>query len=107
MGTVSPRGSWATGKSVIGNLTLIRGAGALRDRLERPVLLGPSRKSFIGQLTGAEVDDRLPGTLAALVAGRLFGADVMRVHDVREARQAATIADAILGQDVSPRGGSG
>ena len=84
------------GKSVRGNLTLLRGAGALRERLGCAVMLGPSRKSFIGKLTGAEVDDRLPGTLAALVAGRLFGADVMRVHDVREARQAAIIADAVL-----------
>jgi len=84
------------GKSVAGNLTLIRGAGALRQRLGHPVLLGPSRKSFIGKLTGAEVDERLPGTLAALVAGRLFGADVMRVHDVVEARQAAIITDALL-----------
>lgn len=92
------------GKSVSGNLTLIRGAGALRELLGHAVLLGPSRKSFIGRLTGAEVDDRLPGTLAALVAGRLYGADMMRVHDVREARQAAIIADALL--DASARRGS-
>jgi dihydropteroate synthase len=91
------------GKSVAGNLTLIRGAGALRERLGLPVLLGPSRKSFIGQLTGAPVEDRLPGTLAALVAGRLFGADVLRVHDVREAHQAAVIADALAGLDGAPR----
>jgi dihydropteroate synthase len=89
------------GKSVRGNLTLLRGAGALRERLGCAVMLGPSRKSFIGKLTGAEVDDRLPGTLAALVVGRLSGADVMRVHDVREARQAAIIADAVLAADGS------
>jgi dihydropteroate synthase len=84
------------GKSVAGNLTLIRGAGALRERLGHAVLLGPSRKSFIGKLTGAGVEERLPGTLAALVVGRLSGADVMRVHDVSEARQAAIVTDALL-----------
>ncbi len=87
------------GKSVAGNLTLIRGAGVLRQRLGHPVLLGPSRKSFIGKLTGAEVDERLGGTLAALVVGRLAGADVMRVHDVAEARQAAIITDALSSGD--------
>ncbi len=92
------------GKSVSGNLTLIRGAGALRRRLGCAVMLGPSRKSFIGKLTGAEVDDRLGGTLASLVVGRLCGADVMRVHDVREAHQAALLTDALL--SVS-NGGSG
>ncbi len=84
------------GKSVAGNLTLMGGAGALRERLGCPVLLGPSRKSFIGAITGAEVSGRLPGTLAALVAGRIFGADMVRVHDVVEARQAALITDALL-----------
>lgn len=84
------------GKSVAGNLTLLRGAGELREGLGRPVLVGPSRKSFIGLLTGAEVEGRLPGTLAALAVARAFGADVIRVHDVEEAWQAAAVTDAIL-----------
>lgn len=84
------------GKSVAGNLTLLRGVGVLRARLGRPVLVGASRKSFIGALTGAGVEDRLPGTLAAHVLARAAGADVLRVHDVAAARQAALVADALL-----------
>jgi dihydropteroate synthase len=60
-----------------------------------PILLGPSRKSFIGKLTGAPVDARLPGTLAAVAAGVLAGAELFRVHDVAAARQAAEVAAAI------------
>ncbi len=63
--------------------------------LGRPLLVGPSRKSFIGKLTGAPVDDRVPGTLAAVVACVLAGVEVLRVHDVAAARQAATVAAAI------------
>ncbi|HEY6097900.1 MAG TPA: dihydropteroate synthase, partial [Anaeromyxobacter sp.] len=63
--------------------------------LGRPVLVGPSRKSFIGKLTGAAVTDRLPGTLAAVTACVLSGVEMLRVHDVRPARQAADLAAAI------------
>ncbi|HET8538268.1 MAG TPA: dihydropteroate synthase [Anaeromyxobacter sp.] len=68
--------------------------GELRA-LGRPLLVGPSRKSFIGKLTGADVPDRLPGTLAALVACVLAGVELLRVHDVAAARQAATVAAAL------------
>jgi dihydropteroate synthase len=64
-------------------------------RLGCPLLLGPSRKSFIGKITGASVEERLPGTLAAVVAGVLAGAELFRVHDVAAARQAAQVAAAI------------
>lgn len=84
------------GKSLAGNLTLLRGVGLLRARLGRPVMVGASRKSFLGALTGAGVDARLPGTLAAHVLARAAGADMIRVHDVAAARQAALVADAIL-----------
>ncbi|MGC3998524.1 MAG: dihydropteroate synthase [Anaeromyxobacter sp.] len=60
-----------------------------------PLLVGPSRKSFIGALTGAPVEDRLPGTLAAVAACVLAGVEVLRVHDVGPARQAARVAAAI------------
>ncbi len=60
--------------------------------LGRPLLVGPSRKSFIGKLTGAAAGDRLPGTLAALTACVLAGVELLRVHDVAAARQAATVA---------------
>ena len=64
-------------------------------RLGRPLLVGPSRKSFIGQAAGAAVEDRLPGTLAALAACVLAGVEFVRVHDVAPARQAARVAAAI------------
>ncbi len=59
------------------------------------LLVGPSRKSFIGHVTGAEVGERLPGTLAAVAVAVLGGAEFVRVHDVAEARQAALVAAAV------------
>ncbi|HYD40635.1 MAG TPA: dihydropteroate synthase [Anaeromyxobacter sp.] len=76
------------------SLALLAGLGRLR-RLGCPLLVGPSRKSFIGKLTGAEVADRLPGTLAAVAACVLAGVELVRVHDVAAARQAARVAAAI------------
>lgn len=83
------------GKTVEHNLELIRRLGEFRD-LGRPILFGSSRKSFIGKLTGAEVDDRLGGTIASNLLAYANGADVLRVHDVAPMRQALTVADAIL-----------
>jgi dihydropteroate synthase len=68
--------------------------------LGRPLLVGPSRKSFIGAITGAPVGERLPGTLAAVTAAVLAGAEWIRVHDVADARQAARVAAAI--RDMRP-----
>ena len=65
--------------------------------LGRPLLVGPSRKSFIGKVAGAPVADRLPGTLAAVTAAVLAGAEIVRVHDVAAARQAALVAAEIRG----------
>ncbi len=65
--------------------------------LGRPLLVGPSRKSFLGALTGAPVEDRLPATLAAVTAAVLGGAAFVRVHDVAPARQAARLAAALRG----------
>jgi dihydropteroate synthase len=76
------------------SVALLAGLGRLRA-LGRPLLVGPSRKSFIGKVTGAEVQDRLPGTLAAVAACVLAGAELIRVHDVAPARQAALVAAAI------------
>jgi dihydropteroate synthase len=74
------------GKDAAGNLRLLAAIPKLAE-LGHPVLVGPSRKSFIGQLTGAPVDDRLPGTLAAL--GPVVGIDrvVVRVHEPAAAVQ--------------------
>ncbi len=65
--------------------------------LGRPLLVGPSRKSFIGQVTGRPVAERLFGTAAAVAACVLKGAHVVRVHDVAEMRDVVVACDAILG----------
>jgi dihydropteroate synthase len=62
-----------------------------------PVLIGPSRKSFIGHVTGAPVEERLDGTLAAVTAAVLGGAHIVRVHDVKQCRRAVQVAEAIRG----------
>lgn len=82
------------GKSVRGNLALIAGLGELAD-LERPILVGPSRKSFIGKVLDVAVTERLEGTIAACVAALERGARLFRVHDVKEARRALDLAWAI------------
>lgn len=65
-------------------------------RLGRPILLGPSRKRFVGELAGGlPPEDRLPGTIAACVAGLLAGARVFRVHDVAPVRRALDVAEAV------------
>lgn len=76
------------------NVELLARVGALRV-LGRPLLVGPSRKSFIGALTGAPVEDRLPGTVAAVTACVLAGVELLRVHDVAACRQAALVAAAL------------
>ncbi len=60
-----------------------------------PILVGPSRKSFIGKLTDSEVDDRLGGSVAAITAATMGGASAVRVHDVEVMRQAVAIAHMI------------
>ncbi|HUG81823.1 MAG TPA: dihydropteroate synthase, partial [Bryobacterales bacterium] len=65
--------------------------------LPYPLLVGVSRKSSIGQITGAPPDERLPGTLAATAIAVLNGANIVRVHDVKECKQAVRMAEAIRG----------
>jgi len=76
------------------SVELLARVGELKA-LGRPLLVGPSRKRFIGHLTGASVADRLPGTLAAVTACVLAGVELLRVHDVAAARQAALVAAAV------------
>ncbi|HEX2190520.1 MAG TPA: dihydropteroate synthase, partial [Longimicrobiaceae bacterium] len=77
------------------NLELLARLGELA-RLGRPLLLGPSRKSFIGRvLGGVPAEERGPGTAAACVVGLLHGARIFRVHDVRMVRQALDVAEAV------------
>ncbi|HET8646236.1 MAG TPA: dihydropteroate synthase [Vicinamibacteria bacterium] len=70
--------------------------------LGRPLLVGPSRKSFIGQVLDLPVGQRLWGTAAAVAACVLGGAHLVRVHDVREMAQVARLCDAIV--DAAPVG---
>jgi dihydropteroate synthase len=76
------------------NLALLRGLRQLRS-LARPVLVGASRKSFIGVLNDAEPDDRLEGSLASAVLAAMAGAGIVRVHDVAQTRRALDVATAI------------
>lgn len=85
------------GKTAEHNLDLIAGLDGLRG-LGRPLVLGVSRKRFLGLLTGREVNERLAGSLAALAACVLGGASVMRVHDVRESVDAARVLAAVAGR---------
>jgi dihydropteroate synthase len=79
------------------SLEALRRLGEL-EGLDRPVLVGPSRKSFIGQvLGGAPVEGRLMGTAAAVAASVLLGAHLVRVHDVREMAEVVRVADAVRG----------
>ena len=71
-------------------------AGRMASELKFPVLIGPSNKSFIGRLTGADKDARLPGTIAACLAGWMAGAHIFRVHDVAALTQAFTVYGASL-----------
>lgn len=82
------------GKTVGHNLTLIASLSAFRC-LDRPILLGASRKRFIGSILGRPEEDREVGTGAANAFGIAAGAHILRVHDVRFHRQVALVGDAI------------
>lgn len=89
------------GKALEHNLALIRNLSALRQR-GYPVLLGASRKTMLGTITGGKpVENRLWSTIGAHVAGVVLGADMVRVHDVEPVRDAILVADAILSGEVA------
>lgn len=83
------------GKTPEHNLTVLRELGTLRA-LGCPILLGTSRKSTLGRVLDLPVDERLEATLATTAIGIANGADVIRVHDVRENVRAARMSDAIV-----------
>jgi len=85
------------GKALQDNLALIRGIGVIKQRFGMPVLLGVSRKSFLGALTGSAVDDRELETAVAGAMGIAYGADMLRVHDVAMQYRAVQVASAIAG----------
>ena len=89
------------GKTVEHNLELHRRLGEFAD-LGRPIAFGSSRKSFLGKLTGADVDQRLGGSIASNVIAYVNGASMLRVHDVAPMREALTVADAILDPERAP-----
>jgi dihydropteroate synthase len=82
------------GKTLAHNLEILRRLELLA-RLNLPILVGPSRKSFVGGLTGQPVGRRLEGTAAAVTAAVLHGAQMVRVHDVAEMVRVVRVADAI------------
>jgi dihydropteroate synthase len=85
------------GKTVEHNLELLRRLGELGD-LGRTIVIGTSRKSFLGRLTGREVADRIGGSIASNVLALANGAEVFRVHDVAQTRAALLAAQALLGR---------
>jgi dihydropteroate synthase len=82
------------GKRFEDNLTLLRELRSLCS-LGRPVLVGTSRKRFLGEITGNDPRNRVPETIASCVIAVLNGAMVLRVHDVREVRAAVRVAEAV------------
>jgi dihydropteroate synthase len=84
------------GKTAEHNFQLLRRLGELTE-LGRPLVVGTSRKSFLGRVDGSDTDSRLGGTIATSVLAATAGATVLRVHDVREMAQALTVASAVLG----------
>lgn len=96
------------GKQLDHNLTLLNNLGVLAE-LGRPLVVGISRKSFIGKILKVEAQDRLEGTLAAAVVSILRGASLLRVHDIQAVKQAVAVAEAIMSQGAAsvPEKGKG
>lgn len=88
------------GKTWEENLLILKNLSSFR-MLGKPVLLGVSRKSFIGRITETDVDERLEGSLASGAWGAAHGADVLRVHDVKETVRMLQVLDAIRSAGVN------
>ncbi len=82
-------------KTTDANLQLIDELSSL-SKLKFPILLGTSRKSFIGKVLNSEIEERLMGTAASVAAGIMRGAHIVRVHDVKSMKDVATMTDAII-----------
>lgn len=91
-----------TGRDIEDNCTILQQIGKLKKE-GYPVLIGASRKAFIGNICGGDqqlsTDDRLEGSIAAACIAAYNGADIIRVHDVKETRRALDIVDCILGKN--------
>lgn len=86
------------GKNLEDNLILLNNL-ALLTELGRPVLVGISRKSFIGKILNLKPEERLEGTIAAAVVSILRGASILRAHDIQAIKRAITVAEAILSHE--------
>jgi dihydropteroate synthase len=86
------------GKTPRHNIELLSNLRQLQS-LGRPILVGLSRKSTLGELTGRDVGERLPASIAAAVIAVIEGAKIVRVHDVRETVDALRVATAVLELD--------
>ncbi|MFQ6032835.1 MAG: dihydropteroate synthase [Candidatus Zixiibacteriota bacterium] len=84
------------GKRLEDNLNILKNLKKF-SILDCPILVGPSKKSFIGKILDLPVEERLEGSLAALAVSIMNGANIIRVHDVKESKRVATLVDAILG----------
>ena len=89
------------GKRVIDNVTILNRLGEFNIH-GLPVLIGLSRKSFMGKILGLDVDDRLYSTLGAQIVAFMRGADIIRVHDVKAAYDSLRIAEAIVNEVNTP-----
>lgn len=91
------------GKSLEDNLAIINHLDRLAN-LDMPLMIGTSRKSFIGRLTGKPVDDRVFGTAATAAIAISRGAHILRVHDVKEMVEVARVTDSIIAATESLQG---
>ncbi|MBU3911844.1 MAG: dihydropteroate synthase [Candidatus Omnitrophica bacterium] len=83
------------GKTLEHNLEILNNLSAFKV-MDKPILVGASRKSFIGAILGAEPQERVWGTAASVAISINNGADIVRVHDVKEMKQVVRVADAII-----------
>jgi dihydropteroate synthase len=89
------------GKNLEHNLAIIKNLKFLED-LDRPILVGISRKSFIGKILNLPPQERVEGTIASAILSVLNGAHILRVHDVEAVKRAVTVAEAIMNENTFP-----
>lgn len=90
------------GKRLKDNLTLINNLHVLKE-LDQPILIGVSRKSFIGTILDSPPQERLDGTIASAILSVVHGAAILRVHDVASVKRAVRVAEAIIKEDFTER----
>jgi dihydropteroate synthase len=83
------------GKTLNDNLKILKNLREFKS-FDRPVMIGVSRKSFIGKILDLPTDERLEGSLALMAVAIMNGANILRVHDVKESKRVAKLVDAIL-----------